>query len=144
MSRSGNSIASHEATVALVEGNERLRAALGTSITERGYELVNVSNSQQALATVASAQITLVDLLLDDMDGLSLIEEIRARHRNMHIIAVLPDRVARDQLDMEDAAIVQMASQSGANAVFIAPFNLGELLTTIDRFEDAARTINAA
>ena len=126
--------------ILLVETNDSLRAALGESIEDNGYQLLGASGSADALQHCGKANIAIVDLILDDIDGLSLIEDIRARQKEVRIIAALPSRSARKMLDMEDKDIIKMAQQSGANAVFIAPFNLGELLTTVERFAETEAT----
>ena len=47
-------------------------------------------------------------------------------------------------IDMSAESITLMASKCGANAVFTAPFNLAELLATIDRFLEASAVIDTA
>ncbi|MBT6578969.1 MAG: hypothetical protein HOO01_01770 [Cellvibrionales bacterium] len=45
---------------------------------------------------------------------------------------------------MTAESITLMASQCGANAVFTAPFNLAELLATIDRFLETSAAADSA
>ena len=70
--------------------------------------------------------------MLEDMDGLSLIEEIRMHKPEAPVIAFIPAASGK-QLELEEQSLRKMALQSGANALFIAPFNLGEIAGTIDR-----------
>ena len=67
------------------------------------------------------------------MDGLSLIEELREEYRGLHIIAVM-NKESLELVNLTADNITLMAAQSGANAVFIAPFNLAELVATVERF----------
>ena len=84
----------------------------------------------------------ITDLLLDDMDGLSLIEEMRSIEPNAEIIALLSDTSALSNvvleggLDLNAEAVRKMAIESGAHAVFISPFNLGELVEAIHRLSE--------
>ena len=71
--------------------------------------------------------------MLNDMDGLSLIEELREQFRDLHIIAVM-NKESLELVNLTSDNITLMAAQSGANAVFIAPFNLAELVATVERF----------
>lgn len=71
--------------------------------------------------------------MLNDMDGLSLIEELREQYRGLHIIAVM-NKESLELVNLTADNITLMAAQSGANAVFIAPFNLAELVATVERF----------
>jgi DNA-binding response OmpR family regulator len=77
--------------------------------------------------------VVIVDLMLNDMDGLSLIEELREQYRGLHIIAVM-NKESLELVNLTADNITLMAAQSGANAVFIAPFNLAELVATVERF----------
>ena len=110
----------------LVSSTANLHDVLTSAIDPHHYQLLT-----------GESKIALVDLILEDMDGLSLIEELRARDRSLHIIAVMCKKELA-AIDMSAESITLMASQCGANAVFTAPFNLAELLATIDRFLETA------
>ena len=128
------------AELTLVANNQQLHKVLSTSLNdEAGYHLHRCETATSCLEILdkSNTKIIFVDLILEDMDGLSLIEEIRSRYRCLHIVAIMcKNELAAIDLPVENIKI--MAAQSGANAVFLAPFNLAELLTTIERFcEDA-------
>lgn len=117
----------------LAASSEHLHEVLKATLDPQHYQLLTAHSATECLNIIDDSKIVFVDLILEDMDGLSLIEEIRSRHRTMHIIAIM----CKDELaviDMSADNIKLMAAQSGANAVFLAPFNLAELLTTVDRF----------
>ena len=115
------------------------------TIKESGYRITTVSNAMLALEHLKSDKYTdlyITDLLLDDMDGLSLIEEMRSIEPNAEIIALLSDTSALSNvvleggLDLNAEAVRKMAIESGAHAVFISPFNLGELVEAIHRLSE--------
>lgn len=117
----------------LAASSEHLHEVLKATLDPLHYQLLAAHSATECLKIIEDSKVVFVDLILEDMDGLSLIEEIRSRHRTMHIIAIMcKDELAA--IDMTADNIKLMAAQSGANAVFIAPFNLAELLTTVDRF----------
>ena len=139
----------------LVTSNENLQDVLKSSIDSQRYQLLTANTASEGLNLIDGlpltdgakktdvAKIALVDLILEDIDGLSFIEELRARHRSLHIIAIMCKKELA-AIDMTAESITLMASKCGANAVFTAPFNLSELLATIDRFlETSAETDSA-
>jgi DNA-binding response OmpR family regulator len=130
--------------VAIVEANPTLCATLSNPIRAFGFTVECAENSRHGLELAKGAGIVLVDLILDDMDGLSFIEELRSLRRDVHIIAVMADLNSCERLDMDTQTIQKMAMQSGANAVFLAPFNLGALLGTIENFSRTDATESAA
>ena len=121
----------------LVSSTPNLHNVLTSAIDPQHYQLLTAHSASECLNIIGESKIALVDLILEDMDGLSLIEELRARNRGLHIIAVMCKKELA-AIDMSAESITLMASQCGANAVFTAPFNLAELLATIDRFLETA------
>ncbi|MBT8148555.1 MAG: response regulator [Pseudomonadales bacterium] len=104
-----------------------LEAALGDSAT------VNyASTGAQCLSGLGQSAAIFIDLLLEDVDGLSLVERIRLQNREVPIIAFVA-QTEIGSLNIEEAATRSMAEKSGADAVFFAPFNLGEILHTTSR-----------
>mgnify|MGYP005627535493 FL=1 len=146
---------SHLPLLTLVTSNQNLQDVLKSSIDSQRYQLLTANTASEGLDLISGhpqtadakktdvAKIALVDLILEDMDGLSFIEELRARHRGLHIIAIMCKKELA-AIDMTAESITLMASQCGANAVFTAPFNLAELLATIDRFLETSAAADSA
>ncbi|HAW14729.1 MAG TPA: hypothetical protein DCW37_05940 [Cellvibrionales bacterium] len=147
--------AKHLPLLTLVTSNQNLQDVLHSSIDAQRYQLLTANTASEGLTIIDGqpqtdgskntdvAKIALIDLILEDMDGLSFIEELRARHRGLHIIAIMCKKELA-AIDMSAENITLMASKCGANAVFTAPFNLAELLATIDRFLEASAVIDTA
>ncbi|MDB4576272.1 response regulator [bacterium] len=104
-----------------------LDAALGESA-----KVEHISQSKECLAELENVDGVFVDLMLDDLDGLSLIETIRLRDRELPIIAFVTQNEIVS-LNIQESATRAMAEHSGADAVFFAPFNLGEILHATNR-----------
>ena len=85
------------------------------------YHLQSSKNASKCLEIAHQCQVVIVDLMLNDMDGLSLIEELREQFHGLYIIAVM-NKESLELINLTADNITLMAAQSGANAVFIAPF----------------------
>tara|TARA_B100000767_G_scaffold275089_1_gene310380 strand:+ start:4564 stop:4995 length:432 start_codon:yes stop_codon:yes gene_type:complete len=127
--------------LALASNNHELRHILRSVLDASDYDLQSSKNASKCLAIAHQCQVVIVDLMLNDMDGLSLIEELREQYRGLHIIAVM-NKNSLETVNLTADNITLMASQSGANAVFIAPFNLAELVATVDRFVNDIASIH--
>jgi len=123
----------------LVEENNNICDAIGYAIREQGYQINTASTAVEALEIIPDSNIVLVDLVLKDLDGLSLIEEIKARFSGKSVVAMLTRPESASPL-AEDSDTASMAKDSGADAIFIAPFNLGDLMTTIERLAESLVT----
>ena len=80
-----------------------LDAALGESA-----KVEHISQSKECLAELENVDAVFVDLMLDDLDGLSLIETIRLRDRELPIIAFVTQNEIVS-LNIQEAATRAMA-----------------------------------
>lgn len=115
----------------VVETNPYLQVILDAALGETA-EVNHAHSSDLCLAAIESTSAMFVDLMLEDVDGLSLIEKIRMKDAQIPIIAFVA-QTEIGSLQIEEAATRSMAEQCGADAVFFAPFNLGEILHTTTR-----------
>ncbi len=76
------------------------------------------------------SNIIVIDLFFEDVDGLTLIENIRIKNNNAFIIAFTTTE-AMQELELEPGVVQKMAERCGANIAFIAPFNLAEIIQAI-------------
>jgi len=119
-------------TAVLAESDAPLRDVLQSALDSHNLNAITALDANECLAMAANADIVLLDLMLDGMDGLSLLEALRTEQPSVPLIAFIGQK-SIDSLDLDAEALQVLAIKSGANAVFIAPFNLAELLTTTDR-----------
>lgn len=105
-----------------------LEAALGDTA-----QVLQLGSAMECLAELDSSSCVFVDLMLEEIDGLSLIEKIRLRNRNIPVAAFVASTEITS-LEIDASATRSMAHQSGADAVFITPFNPGEILHTVSQF----------
>ncbi len=126
--------------VLIVEDEQTQRFFLRKHLVDRGYEVIEAEDGQEALETLqADPEIRLVvtDLMMPRRDGFSLIEEIRKLQ--IHYIYILV------QTQRSDEATMVKALSLGADDFLIKPIRpvelclrlkTGERLLKIEKFEE--------
>lgn len=102
----------------VVDDSRAIRAILGRMLTEIGFEVSEAQDGLVALAVLAESgpfDLALVDWNMPEMDGLQLIQAIRADHRYdaMRIMMVTTET------DMDR---IVRALEVGANEYLMKPF----------------------
>ena len=75
--------------LAFASNNHQLRHILKSVLDTDDYHLQSSKNASKCLEIAHQCQVVIVDLMLNDMDGLSLIEELREQFHGLYIIAVM-------------------------------------------------------
>ncbi|MGM0674124.1 MAG: response regulator [Spirochaetota bacterium] len=112
-----------EARIVLIEDEKSIRNFLRATLEAQKYKLIEASNGREGISLTAShvPELVILDLGLPDMDGIEVIEAIRAW-------ASIPILIlsARDQ-ELDKVA----ALDAGADDYLTKPFGLEELLARI-------------
>jgi two-component system KDP operon response regulator KdpE len=110
-------------TVLVVDDEPQILRGLGTNLRARGYDVVTAPDGEQALTIAARDRpdIAIVDLGLPDIDGVDVIEGIRA-WSSMPILVLS----ARDQEPDKVRAL-----DAGADDYVSKPFGMDELLARL-------------
>jgi FixJ family two-component response regulator len=100
---------SSAARVVIVEDDASLLGALAFAMRADRYEVSAYRTANRALAAHQACDCLVVDLRLPDMDGLTLIDELRARgiHAPAILITTSPDERSRRRASRADVAIVE-------------------------------------
>ncbi len=110
----------------LVEDDNDLREAIGTTLEIRGIPYLAFENAEDALVAVSSQEFSMVisDFKLPGIDGMTLLRSIRAKIPQMPVILMTA---------FAEAKLAVEALQSGARDFLIKPFQPDHLVGVIER-----------
>lgn len=128
------------AKVLVVDDEPNVLKSLVQFLTIEDFEVESASNGPEALEKVESfhPELILLDVMMPGMDGFEVLEKIKEmpKHQNTPIIML----TAKDQ-----SSDVLKGYQSGATSYLVKPFNLDELVETINQtLERAQKTAASA
>ena len=108
----------------VVEGSEKLRRSLVTALRRSGYAVDESADGAQGLwqAGAVEYDVIVLDLMLPGLDGLSVIERLRAGGNKTHILVL----TAKDSIDDRVRGLL-----CGADDYLVKPFALEELLARV-------------
>lgn len=112
------------ARILLVDDESSIVKVLDEMLTRLGYEVVTASGGTEALQKLSSGGIDLVvtDLVMPNINGLQLIEEIQKTYPRVKIIAM-----SGGSIQSGPAEYLQTASKLGAVACLAKPFTINDL-----------------
>ncbi len=112
-------------SVLVVEDDPSVRGLLQTLLSAEGYEVVTASDGLAGLvkATSSRPSLILLDLMMPDLGGVRVLEEMRDDPE----LADIPVIVVTGKID----AIPSMRQLLGEENVFLKPFAVGELLSRV-------------
>ncbi len=115
-----------KASVLVVEDEESLREALKLNLELEGYEVTTADNGPLVLKLVKNEYFDLIvlDIMLPDMDGLTVCETIRMQHNDVPILFLSARNSSADRV---------MGLKKGGDDYLTKPFNLEELLLRVDK-----------
>lgn len=132
--------------ILLLAEDDHDMAAFSTAVLKEDFQIIRVSNGQQAIETITSQlpDIVLSDVMMPQKDGIALLQEIKSNELTNHIPVVLFS--AKASLESRLQGLTH-----GADAYIPKPFSpeelkltLQNLLTTIQRnkqvYKDAIRS----
>jgi DNA-binding NtrC family response regulator len=116
-------------TILAVDDESIFRFLLETHVREAGFRPLTASNGVEALAVLERQQVDLVisDIVMPDMDGLELIEQLKKRFPAIPLIVITAHGSVESAVD---------AMRRGAYDYLEKPYNPGDLQMTIKRALD--------
>jgi two-component system response regulator AtoC len=112
--------------ILVVEDEKTALHALSSLLADEGYDVLQADRGEQGLrlATREEPDLILLDIRLPDLDGLSLLERLRADHSDAAVIIMTADTTSRNAI---------RATQLGAFDYVSKPINDDHLLVQIRR-----------
>jgi len=112
----------------LVEDDDLFAGMVEKTLARAGYTIVRARNGKEALELFnpETVELVLTDLVMPDMEGISLIRELLARHLGLKIIAMSGG--GRNHPE----AYLSIARHMGAARTLAKPFSTDELFTAIE------------
>lgn len=108
----------------LIEDHTPLRNAVSQYLREAGYLVDTAATGDEGLwaAEGGGYDLILLDLMLPKMDGMEILNRLRAKQNPLHIIILSARDGLEDRLDALDA---------GADDYVVKPFQLSEILSRV-------------
>jgi two-component system alkaline phosphatase synthesis response regulator PhoP len=118
-----------KASILLVEDEENLHDALKLNLELEGYEVTSSYDGASALHAVEGAYFDLIvlDIMLPELDGISVIESIRINNNDVPILILSAKNSSADRV---------LGLKKGADDYLTKPFNLEELLLRVNKLID--------
>jgi two-component system cell cycle sensor histidine kinase/response regulator CckA len=91
MARAASADLTGQGTILLVEDEEGLRALNARGLTSRGYTVLEAGNGVEAIEVLekqGSVDLVVSDVVMPEMDGPTLLKELRQRNPNVKVIFV--------------------------------------------------------
>jgi len=113
-------------SILVVEDEESLREALKLNLELEGYEVTTADNGPVVLKIVKNEYFDLIilDIMLPDMDGITVCETIRMQHNDVPILFLSARNTGADRVE---------GLKKGGDDYMTKPFNLEELLLRVDK-----------
>lgn len=114
------------ARVMIVDDEATVREVLLRTLEEQGYQCLTAANAAEALAVLQTCPVDLVlsDIVMPGKSGVDLLREIRA---------LCPDTAVMMLSAVVDTQTAIMAMKLGAYDYLMKPFNLEEVLLSVER-----------
>ena len=110
--------------ILIVEDNNKLRKLIDVYLTHNGYKTYNATDGLEALEIINNNMIDLVicDIMMPNMDGFELVEELREIYTNLPILIVTAKESKEDKI---------LGFKLGSDDYMVKPIDLEELLMRV-------------
>jgi two-component system, OmpR family, alkaline phosphatase synthesis response regulator PhoP len=113
-------------SILLVEDEENLQATLKLNLELDGYEVTIAADGAKAIKKAEQAYYDLIilDIMLPEVDGITVCETIRIQNNNVPILILSAKNSSEDRV---------LGLKKGADDYLAKPFNLEELLLRVKK-----------
>jgi DNA-binding response OmpR family regulator len=130
------------AYILVIDDDQDVRDCIERVLISAGFEVRTAAEGRLAMEELARepADVVVVDLMMPRLNGVEVIQEIRNRFPRVLIIAITGGAAFAQTLSIaaldQPGMDVLLASQVGAEALLMKPFDLQELLVTVQQLLD--------
>jgi DNA-binding response OmpR family regulator len=105
--------------ILIVDDDETFRLVLSESLSARGYDVHSAANAVEAKARISERppDIVLLDIMMPDMDGVTLCRELRSAEAMRHVPILIVSA-------LDDSETVKEALLFGATDFMVKPVDL--------------------
>lgn len=109
-----------------MDDEEAIREVVSTLLAEQGYDCVAAARAREALVRLAgnSFDLVLSDIVMPEMDGIRLLEQVRAQHEHLPVVMLTALHDIRTALE---------AIRKGAYDYVLKPFEKEQLFVSVRR-----------
>jgi two-component system response regulator HydG len=116
-------------TITIVDDDPAFCKTLGDILKQRGFSVVKITDPHADVERIASnSQVILLDLKLNNINGLEILKDIRARYPVLPVLLVTGYR-------QEMASAIQAALEINAYTCLYKPLEIPSLLQTLSNFQ---------
>ncbi len=119
--------------IIVVDDETAVRDMVCSFLSQAGYECLPVNSGREALAILRSTDgisIVLSDLIMEGMDGLTLLAKMRQEHPEIPVVMVTA---------VHDISVALAAIRNGAYDYLLKPFEREQLLAMVRRALETRR-----
>ena len=112
--------------ILVVDDETPIRSMIGSALERQGYAVHLAANGKEALKKLDgdSFDLVLTDIVMQDVNGIALLERIQRRHPNLPVVMVTA---------VQDVGVAIDSMRRGAYDYLIKPFEREHLLNTVTR-----------
>jgi len=115
-------------TVLIVDDAAAIRATVTIALQSAGYQVIEASDGNDALAKIAGKKIHLVisDVNMPGMDGITLLKRLKEQPLTKYVPVIMLTTEGSDEKKMQ-------GREAGARAWIVKPFNPAKMLDAVSR-----------
>ena len=119
-------------SILLVDDDEGMLKTLNYILLDKGYEVVTENSGARAIELIKQRHfdIALVDIRMPEMDGVTLLKEIKRLSPNTSVMMITAYTMHK---------LVEEAKMEGAQAVFAKPLDLDQLISQAEKLRRVAK-----
>jgi two-component system chemotaxis response regulator CheY len=116
-------------TFLVVDDSASMRQLVTFTVKDAGFEVIAAENGKDAIAKLNNAKVDMVitDLNMPEMDGITLIKNLRATSANKFTPIVMLTTESQESKKQE-------GKQAGASGWIVKPFQPEQLLDVVKKF----------